>query len=219
MKSGRRKFCACATLLLLLLSGCLNLQVSPPQKQYYLLDIARPGEVPPPNNGPVLQVQGFRASPLFAGNSFVYQTGTLAWESDFYNAFFTSPAAIVTEQVRDWLAASGLFSFVLSASSGPQASYILEGQVSALYGDYSTPGAPKAVMGIDLLLTQQRSAHVIPVFQRGYRKETGLDHGSPEDLVRGWSRALGQILTRFEADLREVNALTLTHEPFHPTDF
>jgi hypothetical protein len=109
--------------------------------------------------------------------------------------------ALLTAQVRRWFEASGKFRAVVDSASKADASWNLEGNVTALYGDYRDPATPKAVLEMQfLLLTDQRSAPQI-VFQKAYQQAVPLEGRGPEELTGGWSRALGAILTALEADL------------------
>jgi ABC-type uncharacterized transport system auxiliary subunit len=80
--------------------------------------------------------------------------------------------------------------------------YVLEGAVTALYGDYRVSTAPKAVMEIQFLLLQETATNPEIIFQRQYHKEEPLKGDTPDDLVKGWNNALNQILTEFETDLK-----------------
>ena len=74
-----------------------------------------------------LEVRPVRVSPAYQGTGFVYRREELRYETDYYNEFFTSPGAMVTQEVREWLTDSGLFSLVLDNPSDLQTAYLVEG--------------------------------------------------------------------------------------------
>jgi len=115
------------------------------------------------------------------------------------------PSSLITEEVSQWLASSGLFKHVVSAASHLETTHVLEGAVNALFGDYSGKRSPKAVLEIEFFLIKDISARSKIVFQKKYRKEVVIGEGSPESLVKGWNEALRQILTDLEEDLRQVD--------------
>lgn len=198
--------CCCALLAMLALTaGCVSLKKSYPQKRYYLLHAARPGQAPPAADGAALKVRRFGVSPAFAGRELVYRTGELTYESDFYNQFFSTPGHLVTEGARRWLAASGLFGHVVDSASRLEARYVLEGMVVVLYGDYREKEAPRAVLGVQFLLLDDAPSAPEVVFQREYSAKQPLKGTSADALVEGWAQALRSVLEALERDLRQLD--------------
>jgi len=183
--------------------GCVNLERSYPEKRYFVLDASRDEDVTLPETGSVLTVRRFRVSPKYEGKGLVYCLKELSYESDFYNEFFISPASMFTEEIRKRLAGSGLFKQVLDPSSLLDSTYVLEGAVTALYGDYRVSTAPKAILEMQFFLLQETDASPKIIFQSQYHKEEPLIGNTPDALVKSWNSALSQILTEFETDLKE----------------
>ena len=206
-KSSRRLvWVTCvAPLALFVLGSCVSLTKSFPDKHYYALDVTRHGEPGVPVFGAVLDVRGLVVSPRFEGKELVYRMGDTRYESDFYNAWFLSPSAMLTQQVQDWLRQARLFEHVVATSSYMDATHILEGTVTALYGDYRQEGGHKAVVGIQIVLIEDTSTRPAIVFQRDYQQLVELTETSPDALTRGWNQGLEQIFMTLEADLRRVD--------------
>ena len=183
--------------------GCLNLERSYPEKRYFILDVSRNEDISSPDTGTVLTVRRFRISPQYEGKGFVYQLKDLSYESDFYNEFFIPPASLFTDEIRQWFAGSGIFQYVVDPSSHLDPTYILEGAVNALYGDYSDNTAPKAVLEMQFFLIREESASSKIIFQKQYHKEEPLKVNAPEALVMSWNEVLNQILTEIENDLKD----------------
>ena len=200
-------------LVLLVLSGCVSLAKSFPDKHYYALDVTREGEPGVPVLGAVLDVRGLAVSPRFEGKELVYRTGDTRFESDFYNAWFVSPSAMLTQQVQNWLSNARLFESVLATSSYLDATHILEGTVTALYGDYRQQGGYKAVVGMQIVLIEDTSTRAAMVFQRDYHQMVELTETSPDELTRGWNQGLRQILMALETDLRGVDLKSHNQKP------
>ena len=136
-------------------SGCAVPAREYAAKRHYVLEAARAGRTQAAAAAPVVKVRRFAVSDRFAGTGFVYRTGDVTVESDFYNEFFVPPASLVTEAAQTWLAASGIFSHVGSGGSGPDAAYTLEGEVGTLLGDFSDAAQPKAVLALSLVLINE----------------------------------------------------------------
>ncbi len=192
-------------LLFLTLTGCATLEKNYPERNYYILNVSNKDQNSPPVLGTVLEVRRFEISPSFASREFVYRNGDLSYESDFYNQFFRTPASLITEEVHKWLSESGQFKYVVDSSNNVEPNYVLEGNVSELYGDFRATNEPKAVLGIQFFLTEETSTNPKIVFENNYRREVVLSSNSAQDLVKGWNEALGQILTALAGDLKNVD--------------
>jgi cholesterol transport system auxiliary component len=195
-------FCL-TTSLLHFSAGCIRMDQSIPDKQYFILDISRQASAKTDaSRGPTLMVRNFFVSPPYDGKAFVYRTSSLKYESDFYNAFFLSPGAMLREEIRRWFQRTSLFTVVVDSGSMTQPLYVLEGNVSAFYGDYTEKVEPKAVLEIAFILFRNASPRPAIVLQKEYRETVVLKQDGPEELVAGWSKALESILTAFEKDIR-----------------
>ncbi len=183
--------------------GCVNLEKSYIEKHYFALDSSPAEDIASPDTGKVITVRRLRVSPKYEGKGLVYRLGELSYESDYYNEFFISPVSMFTEEIRKRLAGSGLFKNVVDPSSLLDSTYILEGAVTTLYGDYRVSTAPKAVMEIQFLLLRETDISPEIVLQRQYQKEEPLNGNTPDALVKSWNTAFNQILTEFENDLKE----------------
>jgi len=188
--------------------GCVNLEKGYPEKRYFILDTSRDTEISSPDTGAVLTVCRFRVSPQYEGKGLVYRLEELSYESDFYNEFFVSPASLITEETRKRLAGSGLFKHVVDLASHLDPTYVLEGAVTALYGDYRVNTAPKAVLEMQFFLLNETSTSPKIIYQSQYYKEEPLKGNTPDALVKSWNKALDQILTEFETDLKEIISKT-----------
>ncbi len=188
--------------LLFLPSACLKFERAGfPDKQSFMTEVSRPG-APVSNSSPVrLKIKGLRISPEFQGKNFVYRTGPMTYESDFYNEFFISPAAMLTRNIRQWLQDSGLFQTVSDYSGFMDTPYVLHGEVSALYGDFSKKTSPEAVLEIVFVIFDTSAPETRIVFQNQYHETHAFVDGKPGDLVTAWNHCLKQILTSFEDDL------------------
>jgi cholesterol transport system auxiliary component len=182
-------------------SGC----VSYPQKQTFVLSVDREKTVRPTMTEKPLFVSRFRSAPQYESKGFVYRKGELDYESDYYNEFLALPGSMISEEVRKWLAASGIFRFVSDSPDIDENHYHLDGSVSALYADYSQGTSPIAVLEIRFSLSQKNKDRTTIIFQKGYRELLTVKRGSPEQLVKGWNEVLRNILTALEEDLSKLD--------------
>lgn len=188
-------------LIAALLAGGCSLKKPYPAKHSFLIEAQRVGEARAATASGVLRVRNLQVAAPFEGKGFVSRNSGLGYQTDFYQEFLVAPRALITEQTRQWLGASGLFRFVLDPASKADTTHSLEGNVSALYGDYRDAASPKAVLTVEFFLVNDQPASPEIVFHKSYRQEVPLDNHAPETLAKGWGRALEQILTALEQDL------------------
>jgi cholesterol transport system auxiliary component len=203
MNPRTRLVLAVIAIPLLGISGCLKLERPRPERRFYLIEAARPDQPRPPVAGP-LQVRRFQVSPAFDSPGFIYRTGEHGYESDYYNAFFVPPAAMFTEQCTRWLGDAGLFERVAPAASQLRGQFLLEGHVSAVYGDYRQSGRPEAVIELQLLLLRDRPGDPEVIHQGNYLARQPVGENTPEGLVAAWNAALASILARVEGDFASI---------------
>jgi uncharacterized lipoprotein YmbA len=187
----------------LLVGGC-SLKKQYPAKHSFLIEARRNGESRTASAPAVLRVRNLQIAPPFEARGFVYRTSDLGYQTDFYHEFLVAPRALITEQTRQWLGASGLFRFALDPTSKADATHSLEGSVSALYGDYRDGALPKAALAVEFFLVNDQPASPEIVFHKSYRQEVALENRAPETLAKGWGKALEQILSALEQDLAMV---------------
>jgi ABC-type uncharacterized transport system auxiliary subunit len=189
-------------LLAVFYGGCVTLERSYPDKRYFMIEV-QDGKGPSNEGAHILSVPNLYISPRYADRNFIYRTSETEYEADFYNQFLSAPVTMISEEVRQALAAARLFKFVLGPSSPLTANYVLEGSINVLYGDFRNLRAPAAVLEIEFFLHNEDPAKAGIVMQKRYNKSVALDEKSPEALVRGWNRALEEIIALFVSDLHQ----------------
>jgi cholesterol transport system auxiliary component len=178
-----------------------------PAKQSFLLQASRPDGMPPAlvtgSRAATVKVLPFSVAAPFQGKGFVYRDGNLRFESDYYNEWFTAPAAMLTERTAAWLAKSAVFGKVLPATSALDGAFELEGIVTELYGDYRDAASTQAVLTVQFHLTDAANSKLY--YDRLIRETIPFSDRSPEALARSVDAALGKTLTQLEADLRQIS--------------
>jgi len=203
----RRPLALVLLLTVLSLVGCGG---GASNSRYYMIDAVRKADPQATANDAILAVARFTIDSAYADRELVYRLGEFRYESDGYNEFIVSPAVMVTEQTRDWLADSGLFAQVVGLGSGLQPTYRLEANVTALYGDFRDSKSPQAVLGLKVFLLELTDgADPVPVFSKTYRVTSAPDRRDPDNLVMAFSQCMETILTEMEADLS--TAVTASH--------
>lgn len=196
---------AIALAITLCSAGCATLIQPYPQKNLFVIPAASPPAAPARNGTAVLRVQTVRIAVPYDEKTFIYKTGESAFTVDYYNGFVADPGRLLTGELTSYLANWGLFAVVVGGSSVDY-DLSLETNVTALYGDYSVKGAPKAVMEARFVLIREQGTAYTPVFQDTYREVEPLAGNQPEQLIQGWGRAYSRILEKLTANLRTVVA-------------
>ena len=180
-----------------ILSGCGSRTAL--NQRNFLLEVPR--DLPQHETGKdvILDVAPFSIDAAFSTKSFVYRKSQSQYETDFYNQFLISPEEMITEKTRRWLSESGLFKLVLEPGSFAQATHLLEGNILALYGDFSNKSQPKATMAICFFLVKLSDKSV--VFIKTYRAVSDVQTPTAEALTAAFDTCLATILSDLEKDL------------------
>ena len=152
MKINQKKALIVVLSALLFSAGCMNRKAV--VKDTFLLDIQRQDVSERSASERILAVQPFSIAPAFQGKGFVYRTDENQYESDFYNEYFVSPAAMLTNQTRNWLSESGTFAQILSPVSSVEPTHILEGHIKQIAADARDKANPQAVLEISFFLLE-----------------------------------------------------------------
>jgi ABC-type uncharacterized transport system auxiliary subunit len=183
------------------LGGCVDPTGSYPERRFYTVEAVREGAPREPARGSVLKVRPFRVSRAYEGRELVYRLDEQSYESDFYNAFFVDPASMLTQAVRGWLADARQFEHVVPTDSYLQATHVLEGNLTALYGDFRDRERPAACLEIQIVLLDDTEQPPRIVLHRTYRELVELEDESPAALVTGFGTSLSRALTALEEDI------------------
>ncbi len=187
-------------------TSCAKLERDYPERNYYMLNFSTGGDS---NNNiryknTTLLVNHFSVSPGSIGTEFIYRVGDTRYKADFYNQFFRSPGALISEGIRRWLSDSSLFQYVLYTPVDAKPDYVLDGNVIEIYGDFREGSTPRALLGMQLFLTDKNSKTGKVIFHKNYKKEIPIGSRTAKDLVQGWNEALTQTLREFETDLSQA---------------
>lgn len=206
--------CACS-----MLCGCADAFKAPyPAKAYFLIDPGHPdidhtnapgkaiptalddSPLPKRANGD-LKIRQFQVAEPYDGSAFVYKVGPNQYESDYYSAFFLTTGKMLSADARDWLNRSHLFAHVVDTSSGVRTPYLLDGNVSGFYADYTNRQKPVAVLEAQFFLLAEEDAGPAIVFARSYSTSAPITGRSPASAVDAWNQACRTLLEELTADL------------------
>lgn len=189
-----------ALLLAATLGGCSLLPQRPYlEKREWPLQARRSAVLRPRPGAPVLLVRTLRAAPGLEarGLQTVQADGSL--RTDPYEEWSVSPADGAEDQVRRWLADSGMFAGVLAPGSRGRADLALEGELLALRGDPAR-GVSHAAMAVVLL--DLRPATVRLRLQTEAAGDAPLPVADGAGVARSGCAALAAMLAQLEDRLR-----------------
>jgi cholesterol transport system auxiliary component len=192
----------------LLITGCTASSSVVSEQNHYVLDVQRPEGIKSTGGKGVLKIKRLSISSRFESYQFVYRITDLKYESNFYNKFFASPASLITEETRQWLGQSGIFSSVVNMLSAADYDYILEGHIEALYGDYRKKDERQAVLEIRYAIIDASLSREKIAFEKTYAAVAPLPVDTPSGLAEAMNVCMAQILTSLEADLKVLFSST-----------
>jgi len=202
MSAKRAALAACAALVL---AAC-SIGKPIPQATTYVVDPPAAAAEPAAARRPeVLRMGNVRVAASYSGNALVYRLDDAQFVSDPYHAFIAEPGAMLGDQMAEWLDRSGPFAAVAQPGSARSAQYVLEATVVELYGDFRQERPPAAVLTVQFSVIDQSGARPKVVRQRTIESRVDLPQASPDALVRGYGKALAQILTKLVPELSVEN--------------
>jgi cholesterol transport system auxiliary component len=182
------------------LAGCSVLPERPYQeRRQWPLDVRRPTSAVAAPHAPVLLLRALRAGPGLDTRGLRTRLADGAERIDNWEEWAVPPPQGVEECLRQWLAASGLFSAVVMPGSQAIAEFVLEGELVAFVGDQP---AGVARVGLSLVLLRPTgTGRYLPVLQRGLTGQAPLTATGGPALAASMQAALAALLTTVEATL------------------
>ena len=117
---------------------------------------------------------------------------------DFYEQWAVPPAQAVEDDLRQWLADSGLFSAAVAPGSRVNADFVLEGELDVFVADLNAEVGRAALA---LVLLDQRQGATKVLLQRTETAEVKLTGTEPPAIAEAMKAAIAELLRRAEADI------------------
>ena len=209
MERLRHAWFLCLFVVVAGLPGCINLSKPYPDIHWYSLEALRDGEPELPTKGAILHISRLRIAPGFESKEFVYRVADTEYQSDYYHQWFVLPHHMLTTLTHQWITTSNMFEHVLSNPSRIEPTHILEGSVSAWYGDFRDDLNPQAVLEFHIVLIRDDRDRPALLFKQTYQERVLLSEPAPVGLVEGFNRGFKRVLNNLEAD---VLAVLLEHK-------
>ena len=153
-----------------------------------------------------LRVGTVNVAAPFRGRAFVVRESDLRFESDFYSEFLVAPAPMIGEATARALDGARVFARVVPPGAPPDADYVLDGFVSALYDDLRDVSKPSAEIVVTYYLL--RAGSTVPFWSKEYRQRVLLATASPDAYAAALSSAFGAVMAELARDLATVELPT-----------
>ena len=178
-----------------------------PQATTYVVEppMAAAAASPAARRPETLRMGDVRVAAAYASNALVYRVDDVQYVSDPYHAFIAEPGAMLGNRMAEWLDRAGPFKTVAQPGSAMPAPYVLEATVAELYGDFREGRPPAAVLTVQFALIDQAGARPRVVRERTIARRVDLPQASPDALVRGYGKALAEILAQLVSELSAEN--------------
>jgi len=191
-----------AALAVLALASCA---IGKPTPQATTYVIEPPAPVPAAaRRAETLRMGKVRVAPAFSAKALVVRVDEVRYVADFYNAFIAEPGDLVGARMAEWLERAGPFETVTQPGTRTPASYVLEATVTELYGDFRPGKPPAAVLTFQFSLVDVRGTTLKVGLEWTIGRRVTLTEATPEALVRGYGKALAEILAELVPALRNA---------------
>jgi cholesterol transport system auxiliary component len=189
--------------LLAVLASCASLTRPAPVRQTFLLEAPAPAPVARPQPA-ALRVGTVNVAAPFRGKTFVYRTGDLRFENDYYVEFLVPPSAMLTEQTARGLEHAKVFSRVVGPGTALDAEWVLDGFASALYADMREAGKPAAELDLTYYLTAGGGTEQTPVWTHEYHQRVPMRDASAAAYAEALNKAFATVVDALAHDLAEA---------------
>jgi hypothetical protein len=135
----------------------------------------------------------------------VYRVGEHGIEHDPYASLAVPPAWILTSAIRGYLLDADFIRDVVAPGEGMPIDAEIEPALTELYGDFSNPAEPAAVLSLHFRVLARASgaAPAGEILLRTYTRRVPSQRTAAA-VVAAWNRALGEIMGAFLTDLKSV---------------
>lgn len=193
-----------ATMVLTGVGGCSSIRKPYPDKKTFAFSIPKPAqeEINPQPPQATLRIRRVLISSPFDQITFVYRQGSTAYLVDYYNGFITPPAQLMTGELVKYLQVTHPVENVVDIRTSIQSQYLLEGNVSELYVDYTDPKNPQAVVSVRFFLMDDKRSETAILADLFYTRQVPLKSSDPSAVPEAFSEAYHQILQALNKDLR-----------------
>lgn len=182
------------------LAGCSVLPEHPYQeRREWPLEVRRPTTAAAGPHAPTLLLRALRAGPGLDTRGLRTRLADGAERIDNWEEWAVPPPQGVEECLRQWLAASGLFSAVVMPGSQVIADFVLEGELVSFVGDQPA-GVARAGLSL-VLLRPSNTGRFLPVLQRSLTGQAPLTGVGGRAVAASLQAALVSLLTEVEAAL------------------
>lgn len=188
----------------LFLSGCEALRKPYPDRAMYGVSIEVPEDTKPGEGRGILKVSRIRVVAPYDDRTFFYKVGPSEFKADYYNTFFAPPDRMFTFLLHDYLQGVGGFDTFLPPFSGADYNLRLEGNIRALYADFTEGPIPYAVIEARFFLISEDLTKDGIMAQRFYSQRVKAESAEPEAIVRAWGEALVAMYAELASDITEA---------------
>ncbi|MBO0709914.1 MAG: membrane integrity-associated transporter subunit PqiC [Acetobacteraceae bacterium] len=180
----------------LALVGCSSLLQRPyEERRQWPLVVRRPAAQPLRRNGHVLLVRSIAAAPGLSARGLQWLEPDGSLHVDFYEEWIVSPNEAVENDLRQWLADSGLFAAVIGPGSRLTADFVLEGTLTAFVAN---PAMRRARAVLSIALIDQRASQTRALMQHTFTAEQPLANTNTAGMVEALRAAVASLLRQVE---------------------
>ncbi|MGH8045849.1 MAG: ABC-type transport auxiliary lipoprotein family protein [Chthoniobacterales bacterium] len=184
-------------LIALIVSGCSTAPRAKPE--YFMLSPGKPASMQalkPAGGAVTASVSFVDVAAPFAADGFVYRVSDDRWETDPYNQFLVSPADMMTSIIRNWTRESGLYGDVAMPGAGGSQEYVIDCDLTELYGDFRNAGKPEAVVTIEAQVFHNTDNGRVLLLRKTFSERVPVAARTPVALVNAWSEGVREELSQ-----------------------
>ncbi|MBP9726415.1 MAG: hypothetical protein KBD83_02980 [Gammaproteobacteria bacterium] len=180
------------SILTLALTACMTHEKTHPIETYSFAPVTAQPSSSSPQKASVLRMMPANITPQFSNYFFIYRESTTKYLTDPYRQFLTAPNTEITTYLHNHLGPL-VNTKLVTSDNLTTANFILQENITELYGDYQNKSAPEAITSIQFILYSNENGSPTQIGAVTLNEKTTIAPNNPESLMKGYQQNLDNI--------------------------
>jgi len=188
-----------------LLTGCIGLNNTPPQIDFYTFEYEPPDAALTVTTAYILKIDGFHVSSVYDDDRLLIRSQAFKRNEYSRHRWRANPGDLVADYLARDLARTAFFHAVVRTEPIPDYSHLLTGTIEEFY-QRNDGEQWQAILSLNILVVDETSAPGAGnvIFQQRYAFQEPVSDQSPVGFVAGMSTAMRKLSRMLMADIAEA---------------
>lgn len=200
-----QQFLVTSLAILVLLTGCIGLNNTSPQIDFYTFEYEPPDAAPAVTTAYILKIDGFHVSSVYDDDRLLIRSQAFKRNEYTQQRWRANPGDLVADYLARDLARTAYFHAVVRTEPVPDYSHLLTGTIEEFY-QHKDGDQWQAILSLNVMLVDEAS---VPgdgtvLFQQRYAFREPVSDQTPVGFVAGMSLAMRKLSEMLINDIAEA---------------